>query len=87
MYLFGFPRTTFVDNNGILTQALHIHSEGKEVKELAATPDILHTAEKIMDCLHSCETGLRILKEKYGVDIDEVHTLVKEKNLRRGYYS
>ena len=87
MYLFGFPRTTFVDMNGIRTQALHIDSEAREVKESAALPDILHTAEEIFDCLHSCETGLRILQEKYGVDVDAVHAFVKEKNHRRGYYS
>lgn len=84
--MFQFPRTKFVDDNGIATQVNHIKSEAKEVEQSVFCPDIFHTAEEIYDCLHSCETGLRILEEKHGIDLDDVRDHVEAKNRARGYY-
>jgi NTP pyrophosphatase (non-canonical NTP hydrolase) len=82
----NFPRIKFVDDNGIAGQIKHIISEAKEAEESSLTPDINHTAEEVMDCLHSCESALRILQEKYGINISEVRRGVERKNQERGYY-
>ena len=84
---FNFPRTKFAGINGICSQVMHICSEAAEAKESSFTPDIQHTAEEVMDCLHSCETALRILQEKYGINISALRRDVERKNMERGYYS
>ncbi len=84
---FNFFRTTFVDSNGIVTQIVHIASELKEVQTAMHLPDTFHLAEEIADLAHSCETALRILDEKYGIDLAEVKRFVANKNAERGYYS
>lgn len=84
---FQFPRAKFVDENGIAKQVTHMNSEQKEIEESVNTPDIFHTAVEVMDKFHSCETGLRILAEKYGIDLDDVRDHVEVKNRERGYYS
>jgi hypothetical protein len=85
--MYCFPRTKFVDENGIVAQAEHIKSEAFEVCQSVFEPDIFHTAVEIFDSLHSCETGLRILEEKYGIDLVEVRDHVEAKNRARGYYA
>jgi Lar family restriction alleviation protein len=84
---FNFQRTIFVAQNGIATQSKHIFSEAVEIEQSALTPDIQHTAEEVMDCLHSCETALRILEEKYGINIAKTRRDVERKNFDRGYYA
>jgi len=84
--IYNFPKTRFVGCNGIATQVIHIYSEALEIKEAAFTPDINHAAEEVMDCLHSCETALRILETKYGIDIYKLRMDVERKNMERGYY-
>lgn len=84
--ILNFPRTKFVESNGIATQSGHIYSEALEVEQSVLTPDIQHTAEEVMDCLHSCETALRILQEKYGINISVLRRDVERKNMERGYY-
>lgn len=84
--MYRFPRTKFVDQNGIVQQSNHIQSEAMEVSLSVYTPDIFHTATEIFDCLHSCETALRILEEKYSVDLADVRDHVEAKNRARGYY-
>lgn len=83
---FNFPATKYVETNGIATQAEHIFSEALEVKQAVLEPNIKHTAEEIMDTLHSCETGLRILVLKYGINLAEIRRDVEHKNMKRGYY-
>lgn len=83
---YTFPRSRFVVENGIAQQSEHILSEAVEAVQSAFTPDIFHTAEEIFDCLHSCETALRMLEEKYEVDLDDVKDHVTAKNRARGYY-
>lgn len=83
---FLFPRAKFVNENGIAKQVTHMNSEQKEIEESVNTPNIFHTAVEVMDKLHSCETGLRILAEKYGIDLDDVRDHVEAKNRARGYY-
>jgi NTP pyrophosphatase (non-canonical NTP hydrolase) len=84
--MYQFPRTKFVDENGIVGQLLHVASECMEATEAAQQTDIDHTAEEVMDILHSCETALRILQEKYGVNINKVARAVQRKNYARRYY-
>lgn len=84
--IFNFPRTKFVDENGIVSQVLHMGSEQQEVEAVMLTPDIAHTAEEIMDKYHSCETALRILQEKYGINLAELRRDVERKNTLRNYY-
>lgn len=85
--MYRFPRTKFVDINGIVGQILHIGDECQEALDSSQTPDIEHTMEEVMDCLHSCETALRIGQEKHGININDLAPQVEEKNRSRGYYS
>jgi hypothetical protein len=39
-----------------------------------------------MDKYHSCETGLRILQEKHGINLNDLRRRVERKNFERGYY-
>ena len=84
--IYNFPRTRFVTENGIVGQTEHIVREANEVEDSLLFPDIFHTAVEIMDCLHACESGLRILEEKYGVDVEDVACYVLAKNKARNYY-
>jgi hypothetical protein len=84
--IFNFPRTKFVDLNGLVNQVLHMGTEQAEIEEVMLTPDIAHTALEIMDKYHSCETALRILQEKYGINLAELRRDVERKNALRGYY-
>jgi hypothetical protein len=84
--ILNFPRTQYVDINGIVGQCDHILSEANEALDSALAPDINHTAMEVMDALHSCETALRILQEKHGINLNEVERAVLAKNKARGYY-
>lgn len=85
--LYHFPRTRFVDENGIYSQVAHINAEATEAAAELGNPDIWFVAEEIMDCYHSCETALRILQEKYGIEPQELMHRVYHKNETRGYYA
>lgn len=85
--LFNFPRTKFVDDNTYIDQALHIYSEGKEVRAAAAAGNMNHLDEEVLDCMHSCETYLRMRSERDKVDIRALMHQVAEKNETRGYYA
>jgi len=84
--LYHFPRTRFVDENHIYTQVAHINTEATEAAAELGNPDIHFCAMEIIDCYHSCETALRILEEKYGVNIRDLMFKVAAKNDVRGYY-
>lgn len=82
--LFNFPRAKFADENNIHAQVAHIQTEADEAfRELNTDQRAL--AMEIMDCLHSCETALRMLEDE-GLRISEIMTAVYEKNEARGYY-
>lgn len=83
---FNFPRAKFVDENGLVSQILHMSTEQTEIEQVMLTPDLEHTAEEIMDKYHSCETALRILEEKHGVNLNKLQQQVERKNHSRGYY-
>jgi len=85
--IFNFPRTRFVDENGISGQVLHMRSEQREIEAEIDTVDIMVIAGEIMDKYHSCETALRILQEKYGVNISELRLTTERKNHNRDYYA
>lgn len=85
-FTFNFPRVKFCDSNGIMNQLAHIRSEVAEVTEAAYTPDIHHTAIEAMDCLHCVESLLRILREKYGINLNEIRRETEAKNRERKYY-
>jgi hypothetical protein len=84
--LYHFPRARFVDENGIYGQVSHINSEATEAAAELGNPDIQFVAMEVMDVYHSAETALRILEEKYGVDIKALMFKVAAKNEERGYY-
>ncbi|PWT78602.1 MAG: hypothetical protein C5B59_01415 [Bacteroidetes bacterium] len=84
--IFNFPRTRFVEENGLVAQILHMGSELAETETAMLTPDIDHTVEEIMDLHHSCETALRIAQEKHGINLNELRCRVERKNFDRGYY-
>lgn len=84
--LYHFPRVKFVDENGIYGQVSHINSEACEAAAELGNPDIQFVAMEVMDVYHSAETALRILEEKYGVDVKALMFKVAAKNESRGYY-
>ena len=84
--LFNFPRTRFVEENTYIGQAMHIYSEGVEVRAAAAASDMIHLDEEVIDCLHSCETYLRMRAERDNIDLRSLMHQVAEKNEKRGYY-
>jgi hypothetical protein len=84
---FNFPRARFVDSNDIVKQSLHIDSEAIGVMLAVQQPGYDEVAMEIMDCLHSCETALRILQEKHGFNLNELRQSVERKNQERGYYA
>lgn len=87
--LYHFPRTRFVDENSIGQQQIHTRREVQEADAELPPPggDIMPFALETMDIYHSCETQLRILEEKHGVNIKELMMAVYEKNEKRGYYA
>jgi NTP pyrophosphatase (non-canonical NTP hydrolase) len=82
-----FPRTTFADKNGLWEQLNHIQSELKELFDAYFNEPSGRVAEEAVDLVHSVETLLHILEERYGVNVDYVRDHVKAKNQTRGYYS
>ena len=82
----NFPRTKFVDKNGIFLQLEHIESELKELIDAYWNDPIARVAEEATDLFHSVESLRRILQEKHGINLTEVDRLVTEKNRARGYY-
>lgn len=84
--LYHFPRAKFVDDNGICGQVAHIQTEADEAFRELTNPDVMPLAIEVMDVYHSAETALRILEEKYGVDIRDLMQQVADKNEARGYY-
>lgn len=83
--LFNFPRAKFADENNIHAQVAHIQTEADEAFRELNSPDRMTLAMEIMDCLHSCETALRMLEDE-GLSLSDVMTMVYEKNEARGYY-
>lgn len=41
---------------------------------------------ELLDTIHACETGLRMLEEFFYVDVDKIAMNVIQKNADRGYY-
>ncbi len=68
--LFRFPRTRFVDENGIAGQMRHIGSELMEFELELLAGKYRDAMIELLDLRHSIETGFRILQEKYGADKD-----------------
>lgn len=85
--LYHFPRTRFVDENGIYSQVAHINTEATEAAAELGNADIRFVAREIMDVYHSCETAFRILEEKYNLDIRKIMHETADKNHQRGYYA
>lgn len=84
--IYHFPRAKFVDENGICGQVAHIQTEADEAFRELTNPNVDVLAMEVMDVYHSAETALRILEEKYNVDIQELMNKVADKNEARGYY-
>lgn len=84
--LYHFPPVRFVDENNIYGQVAHIQTEADEAFRELSTGDIDALADEIMDAMHSCETALRILEKRHGIDVKAVMMRVYEKNEKRGYY-
>lgn len=82
-----FPRTKFVDENGLFQQLNHIQSEIKELFDAYFNEPSGRIAEEAFDLIHSVETLLHKLEEEYGVNLDAVRDHVRSKNAARGYYS
>lgn len=85
--LFSFPPTVFTKRNDFATQLIHIASEFNEVSKAfqdGESPE--RVAEEMIDAIHSLETGLRILQQNRGIDVDVTAAEVMIKNARRGYY-
>jgi NTP pyrophosphatase (non-canonical NTP hydrolase) len=81
-----YPRSRFVDTNGLFLQLEHIQSELKELMAAYWTEPKERVAEEAADLKHSVETLQRILQEKNGFNITDIDKQVIEKNRSRGYY-
>lgn len=84
MYI--FPPVRFV-SNALHDQIVHIISECDEVVSAYQSPEINDLAMELCDLIHSAETALRMLAERYDVDVLVVQALVVDKNQKRGYYA
>lgn len=82
-YMPSFPRTNFADTTNIHDQVRHVLSEAHEAW---TTETFDHMAEELMDVIHSAETALHILSEKYDINPTASKIEVIEKNRVRGYY-
>jgi NTP pyrophosphatase (non-canonical NTP hydrolase) len=81
-----FPRLRFVDENSIHDQVVHVMSEANEVCDAVIMGESwFRMAEELVDVIASSVTGLRILSEEYGVDVDDVVDHVNAKNAARCY--
>ncbi len=81
------PRTKFVGENDIFDQLRHVRSEADEAMDAyIGNEDAVRIAEELVDTLISSSTGLRIMAEKYGVDIAAVFDYVVDKDRARGYF-
>lgn len=79
---YNFPPVRWVEINTPNQQIQHINEEVGEVMRSETTAE---TDAEVMDALHSCETYLRI-REKQGLDVDELRRQTLDKNHDRGYY-
>jgi len=83
-----FPRTTFVHKNDIGEQLRHVRSEADESMDaFVDNESAFRIAEELVDTIVSSVTGLRILAEKYDVDVEDIIRGVNGKNQFRGYHS
>lgn len=97
---FLFPRAKFASTATIEAQSASIINEANEVWWLDDEPlmhrdgHVLHPAdpperfvEETLDCIHSCETLIRMLTDQYPhLDLDAAVENVRLKNEKRGYY-
>ncbi len=89
---YSFPRTRFVDKNGICHQLLHIVSELWEIIKALAVGNLEHAVLESFDLIHSVETLIRKIVLKAGrkgriINPMTIKYDVIEKNQKRGYYS
>jgi len=83
-----FPRIKFASTNTLHQQLQHVMSESDEIFEEMLNIPLKHDrlAEELVDQMHSCETALRIMQEKYCIPVYRVIEKVIQKNRERGYY-
>lgn len=84
--LYTFPRTRFVRVNTLAIQLKHVTSELLEAREAYDQWDFDHLARELHDVRQSAETALRLLEERYGIDVAEAKRQVIQGNKARGYY-
>lgn len=88
-----FPAVKFAIINTPEKQMSHVLSEAREVESESyddfgfSNKDVewAKVDEEMADLLHSCETYFRI-REREGLNVDELFANVVEKNRKRGYY-
>jgi len=90
-FSFSFPKTIFVSQNLGSTQLNHIAGEFEEANTaykdyVIGAENIDHFAEEVMDLYHSTETMLRILEERYRVNLKKLQMQIVQKNNKRNYY-
>lgn len=83
---YHFRRTKFVGINGINEQLEHIRSEIREIEWEIEEGTLFSLLGEVIDLAHSVETLIRILQEKYNMDIEKARAAVVAKNKERGYY-
>ena len=84
---FNFPRVHFVSTNILWQQVDHLRGEVQEVDDALQQADLSAVAMELMDVIHSAETALRILQERFRINLHETRRDVERKNMERGYYS
>lgn len=82
---YRFPPIKFVTNS-IPKQILHIASELWEVVKAGLHGDWQHMCVELYDVIHSCETLIRILVIRKGIQPMQAKLKAQDKNDKRGYY-
>ena len=83
-----FPRTICVSQLDIQQQCRKVAAEVAEVLEELTIPpvDLRNVAIELYDAIQAAETGLLILAEQHGLDLNDLRDHVEAKNRSRGYY-
>lgn len=83
-FQYNFPAIIEADNT-LVRQYNKILEEVAEFQRAWAMINTARVDEEAMDIMHACETYFRI-RERQGVDVENIRQQVENKNRNRGYY-
>ncbi len=81
-----FPKTRFIDTNGVWRQFFHLHSKMWGVFWALVWRDWRHAARRLADLQQSADTERHVIQRLHKVDVAMERALVIQRNKLRGYY-